>query len=187
MSTLTQMKLYSSLLRMLEYAEMDGNFSTLATAIDNLITSSTSQSAALANLLTGIGVTGGRTLVGGATDDGVTDLQVGGPAKATRVLQAVAALTPGATVALDASQGSLFTLTPGQTCTINATNPVAGHEIALAITTSGTTSYTLTFGSGFKTTGTLATGAVSARTFVIRFVCFDGATYVESGRTAAMA
>lgn len=36
MSTLALMKLYSNLLRELEYAEMDGNFAALATAIDNL-------------------------------------------------------------------------------------------------------------------------------------------------------
>jgi hypothetical protein len=54
------------------------------------------------------------------------------------------------------------------------------------ILTNGTTSYTITFGTGFKPTGTLATGTSSARIFVVNFIS-DGTNLYEAGRTAAMA
>jgi hypothetical protein len=57
---------------------------------------------------------------------------------------------------------------------------------SIIIVTSGTTSFTITFGSGFKTTGTLATGTVTARTFTINFVS-DGTNMIEMSRTVAMA
>lgn len=101
------------------------------------------------------------------------------------VAEAVVALTPGATVALDATKGGVFTLTPAQTATINATGFVNGERLAVVVTTSGTTSYTLTFGTGFKTTGTLATGTVDAKVFVVNFVAVGG-TLVEASRTTAM-
>lgn len=99
-----------------------------------------------------------------------------------------AALTAGATVAFapDATT-TLFTLTPGESETINATttNAVKGRLYTVKVLTSGTSSYTLTFGTNFNTTGTLATGTVSAKVFVIQFI-FDGSTFNEVSRTTAM-
>ena len=65
------------------------------------------------------------------------------------VAQNVTALTPGTTVAWDAAVTVAATLTPGQDETINVSNVTAGRLYALAITTSGTTSRTLTFGTNF--------------------------------------
>lgn len=98
------------------------------------------------------------------------------------------ALTPGSTVtfAPDAVTRG-FTLTPAQSETINATttNAVKDSFYTIKVTTSGTSSYTLTFGTNFKTTGTLATGTTSGKVFTIVFY-FDGSTFVETARTTAM-
>lgn len=77
-------------------------------------------------------------------------------------------------------------LTPNSTRTLTTAVPRAGEYRTLIILTSGTTSYTITFGSGFKTTGTLATGATSARRYVINFVS-DGTSLIEMSRTVAIA
>jgi len=94
-------------------------------------------------------------------------------------------LTAGSTVAMSFSSGTVLTLTPAQTETINASNCTAGQQTALVITTSGTTSYTLTFSTNFKTTGTLATGTTTGKVFVVNFIC-NGSTATEMSRTAAM-
>lgn len=96
-----------------------------------------------------------------------------------------AALTPGTTVTVDFSTGTVFTLTPAQAETINATNCTAGNEAGIIITTSGTTAFTLTFSTNFKAASTLSTGVTSGKVFQINFRC-NGATATEMGRTAAM-
>lgn len=99
---------------------------------------------------------------------------------------APAALTAAATVSFTPAQ-AVSQITPAQNETINfsTTGYQAGTEIFLEIVTNGTTSYTITFGTGTKNQGTLATGTVSAKTFVVSFV-FDGTNWVETSRTSAM-
>ncbi len=97
----------------------------------------------------------------------------------------VSALTSSATISLDPTLGDVFTLTPEHTATINASACVVGQRISLVVTTSGATSYTLTFGTSFKTTATLATGTATAKVFTISFVS-DGTNYNEVARTTAM-
>lgn len=87
--------------------------------------------------------------------------------------------------AMNASGSSVFSLTPTATETLTATVVPAGSEATIVVTTSGTTSYTITFGTGFKSTGTLATGTVSAKVFTIQFMS-DGVNMNETGRTVAM-
>ena len=96
----------------------------------------------------------------------------------------VMALGTAAVQALPTATGTL-TLTPTQNMTINATTLVAGQNIDLIVTTSGATSFTITFGTNFKSQGTLATGTVSGKVFTIEFRC-DGVNYNEMCRTAAM-
>lgn len=81
---------------------------------------------------------------------------------------------------------SVVKVTPNATATFTTTIPAAGSRMTLIVLTSGTTSYTITFGTGFKTTGTLATGTVSARYFMVSFVS-DGTSVLETGRTTAIA
>lgn len=97
----------------------------------------------------------------------------------------VAALTPGASVAVNFNNASVFTLTPAEGETITGSGGTPGATAYIVITTSGTNSYTLTFSTGFKVTGTLATGTVSAKVFVITFV-YDGTNWNEVARTTAM-
>lgn len=93
-------------------------------------------------------------------------------------------LTPGASTTIPAL-GTLFTEVPTQTQTFVAPAQVSGKTIRFIFTTSGTTSYTLTFGTGFKSQGTLATGTVSGKVFALEFVS-DGTNYNEVARTTAM-
>ncbi len=96
-----------------------------------------------------------------------------------------AVLTPATIVSMNFALGTVFTLTPAQAETINATNCTAGQQATLIITTSGTSSFTLTFSTNFKTTGTLATGTSSGKQFAISFMC-NATTATEMSRTAAM-
>jgi hypothetical protein len=76
-------------------------------------------------------------------------------------------------------------VTPTANATYTTTVPVAGTECHLIVLTSGTTSRTITFGTGFKAVGTLATGTTSARVFVVTWIS-DGTNLYEVSRTAAM-
>lgn len=76
-------------------------------------------------------------------------------------------------------------VTPTANATYTTTVPAAGTACHLIVLTSGTTSRTITFGTGFKPTGTLATGTTSGRVFVVHWIS-DGTNLYEAGRTAAM-
>lgn len=101
-------------------------------------------------------------------------------ATATLAASSTISFAPGASV-------SCYTLTPGQDEAIGGvtTGAVSGRTYYLVVTTSGTTSRTLTFGANFKVTGTLATGTVSGKKFVLSFV-YDGTNFNEVSRTTAM-
>lgn len=90
------------------------------------------------------------------------------------------------TTALALRWRDVVQLTPNSTRTLTTTIAPAGQTRQLIILTSGTTSYTLTFGTGFKTIGTLATGTTSARRFILNFIS-DGTYMIEVSRTAAIA
>lgn len=79
---------------------------------------------------------------------------------------------------------SVITITPTGACTFNASGGVAGQVITFSITTSGTTSFVLTWGTNFRKVGTLATGTVSARFFSVSFICINGTIWQEISRTA---
>ncbi len=115
-----------------------------------------------------------------------TSLTVSGATITTTLADAISALTTGATISLDPTLGGLFTLTPVQSCTINAASVNTKHQrIVIVVTTSGTTSYTITFGTGFKSAGTLATGGTTAKVFALVFDG-NGTNYIEVSRTTAL-
>lgn len=60
-----------------------------------------------------------------------------------------------------------------------------GQLYVFKIVTSGTSSYTLTFSTGFKVTGTLATGTADAKLFQVLLES-DGQQLNELCRTTAM-
>jgi hypothetical protein len=98
----------------------------------------------------------------------------------------VYALLPNGTTAMAFGTNDVVKVTPTASATFTTTVPSAGRMRTLIILTSGTTSRTITFGSGFKPVGTLATGTTNNRVFVIHFVS-DGNSLYEAGRTTAMA
>lgn len=63
--------------------------------------------------------------------------------------------------------------------------PKAGTRFSIIVKTSGTSSYTLTFNTGFKSTGTLDTGTVDSKYFTVNFIS-DGTQAIETSRTTAM-
>ena len=95
--------------------------------------------------------------------------------------------TTTGTVSVDPTLYDLWTLVPTGDMTINLTaTPTQGTELDLVITTSGTTSRNITFGTHFKSQGVLATGTVSGKVFCVSFKS-DGVNMVERGaRGSAM-
>lgn len=133
---------------------------------------------------TGVGATGatgtGATGATGATGVGATGATgatgAPGPTFVT--------LASGATaMALATNTG--VKVTPNANATYTTTVPAAGLERQIIILTSGTTSFTITFGTGFKPVSTLVTGTTSARVFVLVFLS-DGTNLYEQSRTVAM-
>jgi hypothetical protein len=76
-------------------------------------------------------------------------------------------------------------VTVSASVTLTTTVPAAGSLRAVLILTSGTVNRTVTFGTGFKPTATLATGTTAARVFSLLFVS-DGTSLYEASRTVAM-
>jgi len=115
-------------------------------------------------------------------DQGIQGIQglPGTPAE-----QPVYTVLSSGTLAMEFATNTCVKITPSATQTFTTTVPAAGNMRTLIILTSGTSSRTITFGTGFKPVGTLATGTTSARVFVIHFIS-DGTNLYEAGRTAAM-
>lgn len=80
----------------------------------------------------------------------------------------------------------IITITPSGSCTFNASGGVTGQRVTFVISTSGVSSFTLTWSTNYRTTGTLATGTTTGKIFCVSFLCTNGTQWVETGRTAAM-
>jgi len=80
---------------------------------------------------------------------------------------------------------TVMTITPTGACTFNASGGIAGQQCSFVVTTSGTTAFVLTWGTNYKTIGTLSTGTVTAKVFTVNFV-YDGTNWNEQSRTTAM-
>jgi hypothetical protein len=90
------------------------------------------------------------------------------------------------TVTMTFATNMVVKVTPTATATFTTTVPAAGTRVTLIILTSGTTSRTITFGTGFKAVGTLATGTTSARVFTIDFISDGTNLYEDGARSTAM-
>jgi len=77
----------------------------------------------------------------------------------------------------------LLTYTPTADCTFtgDATGAVAGRRSVLKITTSGTSTFVVTFGTNMSSIGTLVTGTTTAITYIVEFI-YDGTNFVETNR-----
>jgi VCBS repeat-containing protein len=96
------------------------------------------------------------------------------------------ATTGTMSIASSTSINTVVGIVPSGACTFNAPAGIAGQIMVFSITTSGTSSYNLNWNTNYKSTGTLATGTVTAKTFTVTFVCADGTTWHEISRTGAM-
>lgn len=110
-------------------------------------------------------------------------------AKADSALQALPAGTAAATSATTGTMTvsmttDVVTITPTGACTFNASGGTIGRRLTFVVTTAGTSSFVLTFGTNFRKVGTLATGTVAARFFSVTFVCVNGTIWQETARTA---
>jgi hypothetical protein len=95
--------------------------------------------------------------------------------------------TVGATISINPRIAPIFQFTPTEAATINFTDGgYPDEKVTLLVDTVGTDSFVLTGGTSMRTTGTLTTGATSARRFVWTFIS-DGIVFTEAGRTAAQA
>lgn len=81
---------------------------------------------------------------------------------------------------------SVITCTPTGAMQYNGSGGVTGQISTFVITTSGTSSFVLTFGTNFKSQGTLATGTTTAKVFTVTFRCYATNSWAETGRTTAM-
>jgi sugar lactone lactonase YvrE len=89
------------------------------------------------------------------------------------------------TAAQNLAVNKLTTVTISADTTLTTTVPLVGSTAYVIVITSGATTRTVTFGTGFKSTGTLATGTDADRRFVFQFIS-DGTNLVEVSRTAAI-
>lgn len=90
------------------------------------------------------------------------------------------------TLALAFASNGVVQVTPTAGGAFTSTVPPAGTRTTLIVLTAGAVSYTMTFGTGFKSIGTLATGTVAARRFIFQFIS-DGTSLIEASRTVAIA
>lgn len=79
----------------------------------------------------------------------------------------------------------VITITPSGACTFNGSGGVTGQTSTFVITTSGVSSFVLTWGTNYKTTATLATGTTTAKMFTVEFLCTNGTQWIETSRTTA--
>lgn len=102
------------------------------------------------------------------------------------VLWGLGTALPATTGTMTATMDSTYkSITPSGACTFNATGGVAGQTCSFVITTSGVSSFVLTWGTAFKTVGTLATGTTSGKVFTVSFI-YDGSNWSECSRSTAM-
>lgn len=96
---------------------------------------------------------------------------------------ATSATTGTMTVNMTTAQ---VTITPTGACTFNAgAGGTAGQRVHFVISTSGASSFVLTFGTNYRPNGTLATGTVTAKIFSLLFVS-NGTSWIEQSRTTAL-
>lgn len=89
------------------------------------------------------------------------------------------------TLAINFKQNRIVQLTVTADRTLTTTVAPINTICHLIVLTTGTTSRTITFGTGFKSQGTLATGTANAKKFHITFLS-TGTEMIEQCRTVAM-
>ena len=107
-----------------------------------------------------------------------------------RVATAIATITASATPTVDLSSASIFIDTPtdnqAQTITATGAATIPGAISSIKFVGSATNTETITFGTGFTSTGTLTVGNAATNVYIVTFVS-DGTTWRELARTATQA
>lgn len=94
----------------------------------------------------------------------------------------IASATTG-TMNTDLTNTSTFTITPTGDCTFNLSGTeYIGQRTTFVITTSGTTSYKMTWGTGYKPNSVLSTGIISGVIITVSFN-YDGTNMNEISRS----
>lgn len=125
----------------------------------------------------------GGISIGNTTDPGIGALIVNSTVQATQLRGGYNNTTGVANTAAQAlGTNTVSMVLISANTTLTSTVPPAGSFASVIIRTSGTTTRTVTFGTGFKSQGTLATGATADRFWVVNFVS-DGTFLYESSRT----
>lgn len=127
----------------------------------------------------------GGVSIGNTTDPGVGALIVNSTIRGTQLRGGYNDTTGVANTAAQAlGINTVSMVLISADTTLTSTVPPAGAHASVIIKTSGAISRTVTFGTGFKSVGTLATGATTDRFWVVNFVS-DGTFLYESSRTTA--
>lgn len=112
------------------------------------------------------------------------DLRVG---RTFAKLASTALVSASNAITMDCSQSDSFTNTPTETTSITATGMQPNQTVRILFITSGSSSFTTTFGTGMHSTGTLASGTADAKAFVVVFTAnVAGTALYEVSRTTAM-
>lgn len=90
------------------------------------------------------------------------------------------------TMSINATGIDVLNITPTNNCTFNLTGGTAGQRLTFVIITSGTSSYTMTFGTALNSSGTLTTGTVDQIAHTVTFLCINGGDFVEISRTTGI-
>lgn len=112
----------------------------------------------------------------------------------TSVVTTPSIVLTGASAATVATTGTMtttltnlrvITITPTGACLFNALGGFDGQDVTFAITTSGVSSFVLTFGTNFKSSGTVTTGVTSGKIFTVTFR-HSGSNWVEISRSGPL-
>jgi hypothetical protein len=169
-------------------ASLAGTFTGTPTFSGAIVLSGTpsiSNGAALTGTFSGNPAFSGNSRFGG-TSAATVAVDVTGAVLATGNVTGGYNNPAAGTTAMAFGSYNVVKVTPNATASYTTTVPAAGTRLTLIVLTSGTSSYVITFSTGFKTTGTLTTGTTSARYFMISFVS-DGTNVLETSRTVAIA
>lgn len=162
--------------RALTWAEVDANFAAIQSAVNAL------QAAGVGVGIASITQPSPGTITITLTDATTASFSLPVAAIPAPVVAALSGTT--GTVSLDPTTLDVATVTPSGDMTINASATTV-KRLSVIITTSGTTSRTVTFGTNFKANGTLATGSTSGKIWSVDFVS-NGAAFVEFSRSGPL-
>ncbi len=183
--------------RAINGVNFDGSAPITVTAAAGTLSGNTLAAGVTASSLTSVGTLSAGVIPTSLLGGTVTNAQLAGSIDLTSKVVNVLPFALGGNSGSAATSGTsgtvsvsmvtaVITCTPTGAMTLNFTGGVAGEVTTFIFTTSGVSSFVITFGTNAKSQGTLATGTTTGKVFSVSFRCKDGTTWVETGRTIAM-